>query len=281
MRLTLETIANFIRKHATQASIERAQDYHPLPDYQQNEIAVGRLNFVCEGSGKRIYQQTLLFNKKGIQSATCTCPYSGRGICKHAVAALLALVNNPYVQQMAQPAQAKQAPKSAPLPLRPVSLPLSDDSLLDFAAAREAFKQHQIKHSSSDCAIVSRETGKWAIEVPTGAYPCCLVLEAKEGAAQLSCSCNSAWQQGYCSHGLQILNFAEKRLGADCLRDDFLEKRIAAFLQNYGLTLQDDYSSLFEFSFGRNGLEVKHKVPDLMPADFALPEYAPTVFQAA
>ena len=282
MRLTLETIVNFIRKHATQASIERAQDYHPLPDYQQNETAAaGRLSFVCAGSGKRIYQQTLRFDDKSIQSATCTCPYSGRGICKHAVAALLALVNNPYVQQMAQPAQAKQAPKSAPLPLRPILLPLSDDSLLDFVAAREAFKQHQISHRSSDCAVVSREVGKWEFEAPTGAYPCCLVLEAKEGAAQLSCSCNRARQQGYCSHGLQILNFAEKRLGADCLRDDFLEKRIAAFLQNYGLTLQDDYSSLFEFSFGCNGLEVKHKIPDLMPTDFALPQYASTDFQAA
>lgn len=281
MPLTPEIIVAFIRKRATGASIQRSQDYYPLPDYQQNETAeAGQMHFVCKGSGKRIYQQTLRFDENSIQSATCTCPYNGRGICKHAVAALRALVHSPYVQKTAQPAQAKQTEKPAPLPLRPIALP-TKDGLLDFAAAREAFRLHQVNHRNSDCAIVSREAGRWEFEVPTGAQPCRQVLEAAEGAAQLSCTCNRARQQGYCYHALQALNFAEKRLGADCLRDDFLPSRIAEFLRGYGLGLDDDYQSLFEFSFGRNGLEVKHKVPDLMPADFRLPEYAPTVFQAA
>lgn len=279
MPLTPEIIVAFIRKHATGASIQRSQNYYPLPDYQHDETA-GQAHFVCQGSGKRIYQQTICFDENRIQSATCTCPYNGRGICKHAVAALRALVHSLYMQKTAQPVQAKQAEKSAPLPLRPIALP-TKDGLLDFAAAREAFRLHQVNHRNSDCAIVSREAGRWEFEVPTGAQPCRQVLEAAEGAAQLSCTCNRARQQGYCYHALQALNFAEKRLGADCLRDDFLPSRIAEFLRGYGLGLDDDYQSLFEFSFGRNGLEVKHKVPDLMPADFALPEYAPTVFQAA
>ena len=106
MPLTPEIIVAFIRKHATGASIQRSQNYYPLPDYQHDETA-RQAHFVCQGSGKRIYQQTICFDENRIQSATCTCPSHGRGICKHAVAALRALVHSLYMQKQIKKADLK------------------------------------------------------------------------------------------------------------------------------------------------------------------------------
>ena len=48
MTITHESVEAFIRKHATQASIERSRDYLPLPARSNGEE--GRLAFCCEGS---------------------------------------------------------------------------------------------------------------------------------------------------------------------------------------------------------------------------------------
>lgn len=271
-----ETIEAIILEYASKTSIERARDYLPVLERHEGDGNEEYLVFACAGSGNSTYRQILHFEDGGLYAASCTCPYSGRGICKHTVAALR--VWGAMGQLHEKQAQGKKQAQT----LRPIDLPLSDGGLLDFAAAREDFRQHKVSHANGDCAIVSHEAGKWTFEVQTGyAQSCRQTLEAAKGKAQLACDCRRAQEYGYCFHGLQALNFAEKRLGADCLQDDFADRRIAEFLRGYGLGLDDGYHSLFEFSFGRKGFEVKHKIPDLMPPGFALPEYAPTAFQAA
>ncbi len=276
MTITHESVEAFIRKHATQASIERSRDYLPLPARSNGEE--GRLAFCCEGSDGGIYMQTLVLDGNSIRSAACTCPYSGRGICKHAVAALRVWAATAAVQTARQNAQSTQGK----LPLRPVSLPFAD-GMLDFAAAREAFRRHHVLHESHRCELLDYRSARWTFAVEDfGGRSCRLTLaQTADNRAELCCECRQAREQGYCLHGATVLNALKRRFGADCLRADFLERKIAAFLQGYGLTLQDDYADLFEFSFGRNGLEVKHKEPDLMPASFALPEYASDGFQTA
>ena len=45
--------------------------------------------------GTRLYNVDIVVKSEDDIKATCTCPYEGEGICKHAVATILALANNP------------------------------------------------------------------------------------------------------------------------------------------------------------------------------------------
>ena len=49
----------------------------------------------CSGTQAPFYRQEVLFDRKGIKSAECSCPVGEGGHCKHVVALLLTWVNDP------------------------------------------------------------------------------------------------------------------------------------------------------------------------------------------
>lgn len=84
-----------IRRHASSKSFERGQDYYKsglvTPIVQRgNELSAN-----VEGSEFDPYRISICFDKSGITSAFCTCPYNFEEWCKHIIATLLTCLHQP------------------------------------------------------------------------------------------------------------------------------------------------------------------------------------------
>jgi uncharacterized Zn finger protein len=65
--------------------------------YWQGDSLIGK----CEGSSAPFYQLRVQLDEGGIQEASCTCPYTWGGYCKHIIALVLTYIHNPdaFIEQ--------------------------------------------------------------------------------------------------------------------------------------------------------------------------------------
>ncbi len=84
-----------IRRHATSQSFERGQNYYKRSSVTSLIQRGNELSANVEGSEFDPYRISIDFNKGGITSAFCTCPYNFEGWCKHIVATLLTCLHQP------------------------------------------------------------------------------------------------------------------------------------------------------------------------------------------
>jgi uncharacterized Zn finger protein len=96
-----------IRRRSTSQSFERGQDYYKSGSVTSLIQRGNELSAKVEGSEFDPYRISIDFNKSGITSAFCTCPYDFEGWCKHIIATLLTCLN--------QPDRIEQRPKLAEL----------------------------------------------------------------------------------------------------------------------------------------------------------------------
>ena len=81
-----------IRDRCTAAVFERGQTYRAEGRIQRRNRFGSLVTATVRGS--RFYDVTVDIAEEGV-SATCTCPYTGPGDCKHVVAVLLDVAENP------------------------------------------------------------------------------------------------------------------------------------------------------------------------------------------
>lgn len=84
-----------IQQNTTEQVFERGETYHQ-DDAVHNTTREGKtLKAHVAGSQYEPYHVTIGFDKLGIKTISCTCPYDYSGYCKHQVAVLLAYLDNP------------------------------------------------------------------------------------------------------------------------------------------------------------------------------------------
>ncbi len=76
-----------IREYATDQSWHRGEEYYDAGCVRQ--VSQRGQSITAEVRGNYIYQVTIDFDRSGLNSAYCTCPYDWGGYCKHIVASLL------------------------------------------------------------------------------------------------------------------------------------------------------------------------------------------------
>ncbi len=84
-----------IRHHAVAPSFDRGQGYYHNGSVSSLIQRGSVLSANVEGSEADPYRIRIHFDKGGITSATCTCPYDYEGWCKHIVATLLTCLHQP------------------------------------------------------------------------------------------------------------------------------------------------------------------------------------------
>jgi uncharacterized Zn finger protein len=84
-----------IRQQAIALSFERGQAYYHSGSVYSLVQRGNALSARIEGSEAEPYRVNIHFDKGGIASATCTCPYDYEGWCKHIVATLLTCLHQP------------------------------------------------------------------------------------------------------------------------------------------------------------------------------------------
>jgi uncharacterized Zn finger protein len=89
-----------IRHHTIAQSFERGQTYYHSGSVYSIVQRGNGLSARVEGSEADPYQVNIHFDKGGITTATCTCPYDYEGWCKHIVATLLTCLHQPdHIEQ--------------------------------------------------------------------------------------------------------------------------------------------------------------------------------------
>ncbi len=81
-----------IRYRCTEAVFERGHTYRSEGRIQRRDRFGSVVTATVQGSG--LYEVTVDLTEEAV-STTCTCPYTGPGDCKHVVAVLLDVVENP------------------------------------------------------------------------------------------------------------------------------------------------------------------------------------------
>jgi uncharacterized Zn finger protein len=84
-----------IRRHASSQSLERGQDYYKSGSVTSLIQRGNELSAKVEGSEIDPYRISICFDKGGITSVFCTCPYNFEGWCKHIIATLLTCLHQP------------------------------------------------------------------------------------------------------------------------------------------------------------------------------------------
>jgi uncharacterized Zn finger protein len=101
-----------IRGMASGSSFERGKSYYHSAAILDPVRQGMELRAECQGSQYEPYQVSATLTGKGVGGTTCTCPYSGAGICKHVVALLLAYIHEPQAFRVIPPLEALLAPRS-------------------------------------------------------------------------------------------------------------------------------------------------------------------------
>ncbi|HJR79441.1 MAG TPA: SWIM zinc finger family protein [Anaerolineales bacterium] len=74
---------------------ERGQKYFERGAIYEQRRQGMAIKSKCSGTQAPFYRQEVLFDRKGIKSAECSCPVGDDGYCKHVVALLLTWMNDP------------------------------------------------------------------------------------------------------------------------------------------------------------------------------------------
>ncbi|MDQ3457978.1 MAG: SWIM zinc finger family protein [Deinococcota bacterium] len=102
-----------LREHSSSASFERGVDYYRQGAVVSLEQRDKLLSAEVEGSEFEPYLVRVEFDDAGVTSASCTCPYEYGGWCKHTVATLLAVIEEPDLVEERQPLEELLEPLSA------------------------------------------------------------------------------------------------------------------------------------------------------------------------
>lgn len=84
-----------IRRWTDAAYFQRGKDYFERGAIYDKRCQGMKISSKCAGTQAPFYRQEVLFNRKGIESAECSCPVGAGGRCKHVVALLLTWVYDP------------------------------------------------------------------------------------------------------------------------------------------------------------------------------------------
>lgn len=272
-----ENIEQFIFKKAKAASIQRASEYRPEVERESE----GRVMFRCNGSHGETYFQTVGFDGDAVRSASCSCPFSGAGVCKHVVAALKTLARMSDRQKGVK--TMSEQPKSTKDQTLRYRLANGDE--MDFQALFQDFSSRPIASHLrlSDCKVADYRPQYWQFDVEHNweRYQVTLALSDDGRDAEWSCSCKQKHAKKYCVHILNAATFAYKMLGEPLLRKDYFDLRKADFLADYGLSLDDGYQNLFHFEINRGGFSAMPLDPDLIPLDFSMAQLPPSSLKPA
>jgi uncharacterized Zn finger protein len=214
-----------IRSHATSKSFDRGQDYYKSGSVTALIQRGNELSAKVEGSEFDPYRISIDFNKSGITSAFCTCPYNFEGWCKHIIATLLTCLH--------QSDRIEQRPKLAELiaPLTREQLQLIlhklaleqpdwvdaiEQQIIQITPPKSAKSQKGSRHESVDPKtierqverIIARYEGQW------NDYP------AMEEIEEILKKADSLIEQGDGKNGLIIVGAVARAYVKDWMNLD-------------------------------------------------------------
>lgn len=251
-------IYTYISQEASETVIRKADDFLPtllqviIVDDTKHEYV-----YSCRGSRGNLYKINLTINQHAIKYLACSCPFSQAGLCKHEVAALESLIHDVHKNQSIVPEENKK--KDTPTDYLLLNNGIIDETALqnvdqNYFSARE-YVYDVIIESIDRTNVVLQTEGGINAEVS-------LQYIQSTDKLYLTCTCQSK-KSGLCAHKKKALVYLIKLYGINYFTSDFLERHIENYIEQYGLSLNDDYSKIFEFEITPQGIAIVEKIKNL------------------
>lgn len=244
-------LQKYVDKNATSISIKRAAAYHPeILKESENEYT-----FRAYGSMDDIYTISIGWNDSLRIYSSCTCPYSGEGICKHQVAAIGTLREDLKTEKINSLKQSVQQMVYTNTEI------LVEAGIIDLPALYNmSFSPAPHYYLPLHLKTISRNSVTAEYEDFRRTYEQELYYDAEKDQLILSCSCKS---NKNCFHKQEFLGKFLSLFPNDYFSPDFellIKQRIISKKNIPGDLSFDD---LFELKITIKGIEVKEKVKNI------------------
>jgi len=245
-----ERIDSYLSSNATTQSLDnglyiyRQGKYDLLMlDHKEGGLAIFKVQ--SERGGDQ-YTVTIrnFQGKKGL-TAACTCPYDWGGLCKHRVAAMMALSERNLIET-------PEPKKEYAMLDNEVRLPdLSDQSLRTNTADQTWKSRNNSKKVNFYTTHNGLAEGKVTIQKQDFTFR---FVQSGPGLVQSSCSCAQSLPDSLCAHKLAALLMLREQFGLlafESMRDWTEEKN--RLLGEYGFSLEDNLEGKFSFTVNDKG----------------------------
>jgi len=253
-------ITDIIAHQARSFTIEQAQKYYP----ELAQVKGTQIFFKCRSNHSNKSYQIILDMQKNNMKSQCSCGYSGGGLCPHIVASLQLLDSIRQKEERKQnphrPVLDKKNQQKTPA-TKAISKPLyslSKQNEIDLDVILQDVLTHCHPSPVFDqyhCVIDKFIEGK-------AMYKITFIRQAQSQTVELNCDCTHKPHPYYCEHLAAVVQSIQEQkivLGANFLAPDFYQKKVNQCLQEYGLTLEDNYKKYLHFSMGETGFNVQLK----------------------
>ncbi|MCO5234488.1 MAG: DEAD/DEAH box helicase [Chitinophagales bacterium] len=245
-------LLDYIRANSSTIVIDRAKSITP----RLVSNSVGQYDFVYNGSEGK-YDINIILDKEMVIETFCTCPYNYGGMCKHEVASILFLIKEKDNKKLF-PDNLKTG-KIKELPQNNGKFPLKDD-VLNVESIQAGLRVSSIVYGN--CVITDVSKDKISTTFYSwDTYHQIFEYERDKKLLSTVCSCNKA--KKICEHRIYALKQIVQVFGNDFFTEYYLEDKMAEALVPYGLTLKDDYQSIFELELTTQGVQVKSKYKNI------------------
>jgi uncharacterized Zn finger protein len=156
---------SMIRQNANDKSFERGREY--ARSQAVRDLVLRDQTLQASVAGSTYYRVSVGFKDRGIQSASCSCPYDFGGWCKHIVAVLLVGMEQPEIEE--RPSLAKMLEKLDLEQTRKLLSNLADKSpnLVDLIDIQiEILTSNKVSKSKSSRASTSSKANKKETQHP-------------------------------------------------------------------------------------------------------------------
>ncbi|MCC5923848.1 MAG: DEAD/DEAH box helicase [Crocinitomicaceae bacterium] len=254
----LQHLSKFLEDNASFVVLNRAAIYTPEL-IEENESV---FKFHVHGSLDEPYLTNIWWNAQFRIYSSCTCPYSGEGICKHQVAAIHLMMKELKSRKInALKSKVSELEKHSN---RFTEIPV-ENGVIDLAAlSRMKFESSHFYYLPTKITEVDNDSIKGHFEDFRKNYEQELKYNEATDELLLSCNCNA---RKNCNHKLQFINLFLDRFPNDYFSPNFLPdfKRKIEQENNFPPSLKFDDVLMLKFS--PKGLEVEQKIKNLTIAE--------------
>jgi len=197
----------------------------------------------------------------GIKTS-CNCPYDWGNVCKHQVAALLHIAENPIIKKIdnLNPTDSKTLKRSSSYNWTKIP---DHQSLNNKKIEELSVYRNRINVSSNwDCKVTAEREDSFEITVEMYYWEYQKVeFKFKNKKLEIRCNCNKR-TKGLCSHQISALKFIVNELSLDFFTKfdpDFLIDKKIQVLKEYGINENNNFDEYFEIYYHNNQLTTKAK----------------------
>lgn len=264
--MDIKAIKSYIKKNSTAGA--RSNSYYIYPKLVKSSAAY--FEFIYQGNS--VDEYIIIIDFENNIETSCTCPYRKNyaGICKHVVACLNTIMENPepkieYVSSDFNQFdlfgdQIIQLPKKK-LPKQKTDKIILENGIITPeiieewtpATTNNYQKRSELKITGVSKNFVTSDDSYWTTQS--------LIYNPK--TSELNFRCNCARTNLLCEHLAILLQKIVKTFGENFFTENYIQQKTNELLTRYGFSEEDDYKSIFEFKLTPIGFIADPKVKNL------------------